>query len=288
MTGCAGAHRNAQGTWVIDLDGVIWLAQQPIPGAADAVDRLRQAGIGVLFATNNALPTVADLVAQLARVGIAAGPDEIVTSAQAAASLLAPGSTAVVCAGAGVLEALADRGVTVVAEGPADAVVVGLTRDFNFAMLATAASAVHGGARLVGTNEDATYPTPGRLLPGAGALLAAVATAAQVTPEVAGKPHDPFVALLRARAPDASLVVGDRPSTDGLLARRLGVPSHLVRSGVTTDGRHTDGVVEPDEDAPDIAAVRRHHLATRRGARHRSWRRTVLLSLGACRRRARP
>jgi HAD superfamily hydrolase (TIGR01450 family) len=249
----------SSGTWVIDLDGVIWLAGQPVPGASAAIARLRAAGIGILFATNNALPTVAELVEQLAGAGITATPEEIVTSAQAAASLLAPGSTAVVCAGGGVTEALGHRGVTVVAEGPADAVVVGLTRAFDFAMLATAAAAVHGGARLVGTNEDATYPTPGRLLPGAGALLAAVATAAQIKPEVAGKPHGPIVALLAQRAPDASLVVGDRPSTDGLLARRLGLPFALVRTGVTPPGA-TPTEVEPDVDVPDIAAVAVHFL----------------------------
>jgi len=247
------------GTWVIDLDGVVWLAQEPVPGSAEAVARLRSAGIGVLFATNNALPTLAELVAQLAQVGIAAEPDDLVTSAQAAASLLDSGSTAVVCAGGGVIEALAHRGVTVLAHAPADAVVVGLTRGFDFEMLATAVTAVRGGARLVGTNDDATYPTPGRLLPGAGALLAAVATAAQTTPEVAGKPHEPIATLLRQRAPDASLVVGDRPSTDGLLARRLGVPFALVRSGVTAT---SDTVTEmaPDIDAPDLAAVTDRHL----------------------------
>lgn len=250
------------GTWVIDLDGVIWLAREPIPGSAEAVGRLRDAGVGVLFATNNALPTLGELVDQLSAVGIAAEPDDLVTSAQAAASVLAVGSTAVVCAGGGVLEALADRGVTVVPEGPADAVVVGLTRGFDFDMLTTAVSAVRGGARLVGTNEDATYPTPERLLPGAGALLAAVSTAAQTTPEVAGKPHEPIVALLGTRAPDVSLVVGDRPSTDGMLARRLGVRFALVRSGVTGPGDATAGV-EPDIDAVDLAAVVDRHGAFR-------------------------
>lgn len=249
------------GTWVIDLDGVIWLAGEAIAGTADAIGRLRAAGLGVLFATNNALPTLATLVDQLAAVGIAAAPDDLVTSAQAAASLLEKGSTAVVCASDGVTEALADRGVTVVAEGPADAVVVGLTRDFTYDMLATAVTAVRGGATLVGTNDDATYPSPGRLLPGAGALLAAVVTAAQVTPVVAGKPHDAIVALIGERAPDVSMVVGDRPSTDGLLARRLGVPFVLVRSGVTAAG---DAVtdIEPDIDAPDIAAAVDHFLAS--------------------------
>ena len=249
------------GTWVIDLDGVIWLAQQAIPGSAEAVARLRAAGIGVLFATNNALPTLAELTDQLAAVGIPAQPDDLVTSAQAAASLLDPGTTAVVCAAGGVHEALADRGVGVVDEGPADAVVVGLTRGFDFDMLATAVTAVRGGARLVGTNDDATFPTPGRLLPGAGALLAAVATAAQVAPVVAGKPHEAIVALIGARAPDASLVVGDRPSTDGLLAQRLGVPFALVRSGVTGP---TDSVVEvaPEIDVADLAAVADRYLST--------------------------
>ena len=257
------APPNTAGPWVIDLDGVIWLAEEPIPGSADAVSRLRRAGHRVVFATNNASPTVAELQRRLAAAGIDAEADELVTSAQAAASMLAPGSTAVVCADEGVLEALAARGVSVLAEGPADAVVVGWTRRFDFELLATAATAVRLGARFIGTNEDPTHPTPTRLLPGSGAILAAVATAAQATPEVAGKPYDPLVALLRARAPDAVLVVGDRPSTDGALARRLGVPFALVRTGVTSDGREPM-VVEPDEEAPDLATLVTRHLDTAR------------------------
>ena len=122
----------------------------------------------MLFATNNASPTVDELRHRLAAAGIEAAADDIVTSAQAAASMLEPGSTAVVCADGGVLEALAARGVTVVPEGPADAVVVGWTRRFDFDLLASAATAVRLGARLVGTNEDPTHPTPDRLLPGVG------------------------------------------------------------------------------------------------------------------------
>ncbi len=221
------AHHHDRGTWIIDLDGVVWLADQAIPGSARGVAALRGAGHGVLFATNNAAPTVAELRQRLGRAGIEAAAAEILTSAQAAASMLEPGSTAVVCGEAGVLEALAARGVRVVAQGPADAVVVGWTRQFDFDLLATAASAVRGGARLVGTNEDPTHPTPTRLLPGSGAILAAVATAAQTEPEVAGKPHEPMVALLRARAPDAVRVVGDRPSTDGALGAASGASLRL-------------------------------------------------------------
>jgi len=247
------------GTWVIDLDGVVWLSRDPIPGSAQAVARLREAGFGVLFATNNAAPTLGELTDRLARAGIEAAEDELVTSAQAAAAMLEPGSSAVVCGDAGVVEALERRGVTVVPGPPADAVVVGWTRRFDFEMLATAATAVRAGARFIGTNEDATHPTPERLLPGSGALLAAVATAAQAEPEVAGKPHDAMVALVRARATRPVMMVGDRPATDGMLARRLGVPFAHVATGVTSDGREPM-VVEPDETAPDLAALVARHV----------------------------
>jgi len=252
----AGAY---PGTWVVDLDGVVWLAEQPIAGSAEGVAALRDAGRRVLFATNNASPTIAQLRARLEAAGIAAGPDDLVTSAQAAASMLVPGARAMVCADEGVVEALAARGVVVVEDGPVDAVVVGWTRRFDFDLLATTVTAVRRGARLIGTNEDPTHPTPERLLPGSGALLAAVATAAQTTPEVAGKPHDPLVELLRARAPDAVIVVGDRPSTDGALARRLGLPFALVRTGVTAGG-HEPMVVQPDEEAPDLRSLVQRHL----------------------------
>ncbi|MGH9028147.1 MAG: HAD-IIA family hydrolase [Acidimicrobiales bacterium] len=244
----------AHGTWVLDLDGVVWLSDQPIPGSAEAVGRLRAAGIRVVFATNNSSPTVGQLLERLSAAGVAAEPADLVTSAQAAASMLEPGDTAVVCAGAGVIEALAQRGVRVLEEGPANAVVVGWTREFDFDRLATAASAVRSGARLIGTNDDATYPTPSGLLPGGGAILAAVATASQSEPDVAGKPHAPLVSLIRERVKEISLVVGDRPSTDGRLAQRLSSRFGLVRSGVTSAGTGPMAV-EPDEDASDLRSL---------------------------------
>lgn len=241
-------------TWIVDLDGVIWLAEEPIAGSADAVNRLRAAGIRVVFATNNAAPRVAELIERLSRAGIECSGDDLVTSAHAAASMLQAGSTAFPCAEGGVIEALEERGIRAIERGEADAVVVGWTKAFDFDLMADAATRIREGARFIGTNEDATHPTPERLLPGSGALLAAVATAAQAVPEVAGKPHEPMVRLLRERAPGATVVVGDRPSTDGALARRLGLPFALVRSGVTRDGREPM-VVTPDHDAPDFASL---------------------------------
>lgn len=241
-------------TWALDLDGVVWLADQPIPGAPEAVARLRARGERVVFLTNNSGPTVADYAAKLAGMGMPTAPDDVLTSAQAAARLLDPGATALVCAGPGVVEALEARGVRVVREGDADAVVVGWHRDFDFDRLAAASRAVRNGARLVGTNDDATYPTPEGLLPGGGALLAAVATASGATPTVAGKPHDAMAALVAERVGRVDVMVGDRPLTDGLFARRVGARFALVLSGVTS-ADDLPVAPEPDEVASALAAL---------------------------------
>ena len=254
MPGSGGEGGGTAQTWVVDLDGVVWLAEKPIAGSAEAIGRLRDAGIDVLFATNNSAPTLGVLVDRLAAAGISAARSDLVTSAQAAASMLEPGTTAFLCAEGGVVEALTARGVRVVDRAPADAVVVGWSSRFDFALLSDTVSAIRAGARFIGTNEDATHPTPDRLLPGSGAILAAVATGAQATPEVAGKPHEPMVTLIGGRAPAAVRLVGDRPATDGRMAERLGVPFALVRSGVTRDGREPM-VVQPDSVDDDLASL---------------------------------
>lgn len=255
------------GTWVVDLDGVIWLAGQAIPGAGDAVELLRRAGGSVLFASNNSSPTVSDLIERLGAAGISAEPEEIVTSGMAAASMVDPGTSALVVGDHGVLEAMAERGVraTLAAEAPGgvpppDTVVVGYTTRFDYEVLTRAADAVRAGARLIGTNEDATLPTPGGPLPGAGSILAAVATASGAAPAVAGKPHQPLATLISERVGRAgrsvAAAVGDRPSTDGALARRLGVPFALVLTGVTA--RATDDLdPAPDFVGDDFLSVAR-------------------------------
>jgi 4-nitrophenyl phosphatase len=240
--------------WLLDLDGVVWLGDTAIPGAAGAVSRLRADGNRVVFLTNNSAHGVTDYVTRLNKMGITVNRTDILTSAEAATSLLEPGSTALVFAGAGVEESLARRGVRAVRSGRCDAVVVGFHRDFDFTGLSAAVSAVLGGARLIATNDDATYPTPHGPLPGAGALLAAVAYASGATPTVAGKPNDPIVALLRRRFGAIDVVVGDRPSTDGKLARRLGARFALVLSGVT-DPNHGRLDPAPDTEGADLAAL---------------------------------
>lgn len=244
--------------WILDLDGVVWLSGQAIARSADAVGHLREGGHRVLFLSNNAGPRVAELVAKLQGIGVVAEASDIVTSAQAAAGLLEPGSTALVCAGPGVVEALEERGVSAVRHGDADAVVVGFHDDFDYERLTAAFLAVQNGARLIGTNDDVTYPTPHGLIPGGGAILAAVAAATGLSPEVAGKPYAPMAAAVAARLggePPEGILVGDRPSTDGFMARRLGLRFALVLTGVTSADEA--GHLQPLADvvADDLAAV---------------------------------
>lgn len=267
-------------TVLCDLDGVVWLAHQPIPGSVEAIAALRAHGARVLFVTNNSFATRAQHETALAAIGIDADGD-VVSSSMAAASLLEPGARALVAGGPGVAEALVHRGVETVNNdgtelvGSVDAVVVGMHRDFDYRRLAVAADAVRRGARLVGTNADSTYPTPDGLLPGGGAILAAVAVASGVDPVIAGKPHQPMAELvasmlvpsepppapttnsMTAQLAQRVWMVGDRPETDGEFARRVGCRFALVRSGVTGAGSSPEESASPrpDLDVADLAAV---------------------------------
>jgi len=241
-----------------DLDGVIWRGDDVIPGAPDGIGRLRAAGVRVGFVSNNSSQPVAEVVAKLGAAGVPASPHDVVTSAHAAASLLASsleaGAAVLACAGPGVVEALTAAGLRVVDRPPADAVVVGFHRGFDFDELDRASAAVRSGARFVATNLDATYPIPGGMLPGSGAIAAAVATASGRAPEVAGKPELPIVMLVRERLGATGIVVGDRPSTDGALAARLGWPFALVLSGVTGPDAPPGGEAVPYPAPPFVAA----------------------------------
>jgi HAD superfamily hydrolase (TIGR01450 family) len=240
-------------TCVLDLDGVVWLGDQPIPGAAEAVGTLRARGERVLFATNNSFARLAEQEAKLERFGIPAHGD-VLTSAMAAARLVEAGERALVCGGPGIAEALEGRGAMPVRDGDADAVVVGFHRDFDYERLRVAVRAVQRGARLIATNDDATYPTPDGPIPGGGAIVAAVSYASGVRPVVAGKPHAPMADLVREVGGETGTVVGDRPETDGAFALTLGYHFALVLSGVTHE---SDLPVEPAPDtvAPSLAAL---------------------------------
>lgn len=245
--------------WVLDLDGVIRLGDEPIAGAAEAVALLRAAGEEVVFATNNAYRRIRDQEASLEAMGIPAH-GAVVGAAEAGARLLVPGERVLVVGGPGLREEVEARGCVLVEDGPCDAVISGLDREFSYDALRRAGTAIHAGARWVLTNPDPTFPTPQGLEPGAGAIGAAIEAVGGVAPEIGGKPEGAMVALLRERLGGEGIVVGDRCDTDGRFADALGYRFALVLSGVTT---RDDLPVEPEPWAveDDLLALVRRVLA---------------------------
>jgi 4-nitrophenyl phosphatase len=213
-----------------------------------------------VFVTNNSMSPIADQEAALATIGIPAVGD-VITSAQAAASLVNAGERVLVCGGPGVVEAVGARGAQPIRSGRADATIVGLDQDVDYWRIEAAARAVRSGARFVATNDDATYPTPLGPTPGAGALVAAVATAAGSAPVIAGKPYAPMAALVAERCgvtdlaefAASAIMVGDRYDTDGRFAQEIGCRFALVRTGVAPPGTRVDGEIALD--VADLAAV---------------------------------
>lgn len=240
--------------WALDLDGVIWRGAETVPGAPEAVARLRDAGCPVAFVTNSSARTPAQVAEKLASHGIADTEDLVVTSAMAAADLISPGERVLALGGDGVTEALRLREATMVESGAVDTVIVGIRTDFDYEMLTAAMRAILDGARLIATNDDPTYPDADGFLPGNGALVAAVSVATGVEPVIAGKPHRAIAELVRGRLGPEGIVAGDRPDTDGLFARSLGYRFGLVLTGVVGPA---DLPVEPQPDhvADDLLAL---------------------------------
>lgn len=221
---------------LLDLDGVCYRGSDPIPGAAVAIDRLRAAGVGIRFVTNNATRTPEAAADYLGAFGIVAAAHEVVTSPQAAADLLEPGTRCLVIGMAGVRAALTDRGC-VVSDDPhdVDAVVVGMDTDLTWAKLCTATIALDRGVRFIGTNGDVSFPSSEGLWPGNGAVLAALAAATGREPVIAGKPHAPLLERAANSLPEGPvLMVGDRIDTDIVGAQALGWDTLLVLSGIST------------------------------------------------------
>jgi glycerol 3-phosphatase-2 len=247
---------------VCDLDGVVYRGDQPIEGAPGAIAALRSRGVRIVFCTNNSTATPGDFVAKLRAMGVPARADEIVTSAVVTAEVLAGrglrGARALVVGGRGLRRALADAGLRLYGGEPsrADVVAVGLDTSFDYAAMRAAADAVRAGALFVATNDDATLPVAGgREWPGAGALVAAVATAAGRSPEVMGKPNAPMMDVVESRLEGAGsiAIVGDRPQTDLRGGAARGWTTVLVLTGVTPPQSAAQITPAPDFVANGLA-----------------------------------
>lgn len=246
---------------LVDLDGTLIRGIEPIPGVADA---LEQSGLPVVYVTNNASRAPGDTAAHLRDLGFAARAEEVMTSAQAAVVMLGDHVKAgakVLVVGHDSFRALArDAGYQVVlsADDRPDAVLQGLSRELTWADLAEGCLAIRRGIPWVASNTDATLPTERGLLPGNGSLVAAMRTATDREPVVAGKPA---AGVLRAAAALAGserpLVIGDRLDTDIEGAVSAGMPALMVLTGVhgPADLLAAPPACRATHLAPDLTAV---------------------------------
>ncbi len=243
---------------MLDLDGVVYVGTDAVPGAASAIARAREAGMRCAFITNNAARPPRDVVEHLRDIGVASETSDVVTSAQAAARVLlercGAGARVAVLGGVGLTIAVAEAGLTTVAvDEDAEAIVSGYGPDVAWRDVMRAAVRVRDGLLWVASNTDATIPTPFGVAPGHGVLVETVQRFAGVDPVVAGKPARPLLEeTLRRTGAERALMIGDRLDTDIAGAHAVGVDSLLVMTGVS-------GVAEllaarPDERPTYLAA----------------------------------
>ena len=264
---------------LLDLDGVVYVGPEAVPGVPGALAAARAAGMRLGFVTNNASRTPEEVAGHLTALDVPASAAEVITSSQAAATVVAQrlgaGARVLPVGGPGVAAALEAAGLTVVgrAEDEPRAVVQGYGRDVGWSELAEAVVAVRNGAEHVATNADATIPSPRGPLPGNGALVGVVSAVTGRRPLVTGKPdpamHAECVRRTGARRP---LVVGDRLDTDVEGGRRAGAATLLVLSGVTDPAVLLAAGPDqrPDLLAPDAGGLLTPHPGV--VAEHGGWR----------------
>jgi 4-nitrophenyl phosphatase len=262
-------------TLIIDMDGVLWHGDQPLPGLVEFFQTLRKRQIRFILATNNASQTAEQYVSKLARMGVTVDSGEILTSAMATALYLAqradPASTRVFVIGEkGATEPLAQQGFTLTGlyevdkpggnglKQGADYVVCGMDRELSWHKLATAALNINAGAQFIGTNPDTSLPTELGFTHGNGAILAALQAATGVAPTIIGKPeplmYQQALKLLGV-SPAETVAIGDRLETDILGAVRADIRSLMVLTGVSSEEDLKTSDYQPDWVLPDIRAI---------------------------------
>lgn len=258
--------RAAKG-FIFDMDGVLYRGKQPLPGVATLFDALTLRGIKILLATNNSMALPSGYVQRMADMGVTIDESQVQTSATATRDFLKdslePGSKVLVVGMPPLAELMyANTGFVRPEDDDAPetiaAVVVGLDLEFTYAKLRSASDAIRAGARFVATNADATLPHEGGVQPGAGSIIAAIATAAQATPVVVGKPQ---VLMMEkgieqlGLTPSEVVMVGDRLDTDILAGRNAGVTTALVLTGVSQRKDLEDSDIIPDYVFSDLPAL---------------------------------
>lgn len=246
---------------ILDLDGVLWKDTQAIGDLSAIFNHIRELGIQVTLATNNATKSVPQYLEKMAGYGVTLEPWQVIHSGIAVAEYLAKrfpqGGPVYTFGEQGLIDTLAERGFTYDEENPI-AVVAGIKRNMTFQDLCKATLLIRKGLPFIGTNPDVTFPTPEGLIPGAGAILALLKTASSVEPVVVGKPATTMFELAMERmglTRDEVMGVGDRLETDTLGAQKAGIRTALVLSGVTSAEDARAWQPAPTIIAPDLATL---------------------------------
>jgi 4-nitrophenyl phosphatase len=256
---------------IIDMDGVLWKGDAPMPGLTSFFEILATHEIGFILATNNATRTPQQYTEKLASFGVEVKAEQILNSAEATAGYLQqkyPAGTAVFVVGEdGLCQALADHGFVVVQDqeaedrlpAPPGLVVAALDKTITYQKLATASLLVGGGATFIGTNPDPSFPSERGELPGAGAIQAVITTTTGVKPTIIGKPgramFDEALRRLGAK-PEDTVMVGDRLATDIAGGKAAELTTILVLSGISQMEDLEGSSVQPDfifEDIQELA-----------------------------------
>jgi HAD superfamily hydrolase (TIGR01450 family) len=257
--------------FLIDLDGVVWVGRELVPGAVETVAKLLEDGTEIVFVTNNPGRHASFYTERLREAGIPVGEGRVVTAGEATADLAAEhagsGSRAFTIGAPAFHETIAAAGLeptpTAAASGAgpgqvaADVVVVSGHRGFDYAELLTATRALQGGAALFATSRDPTLPMPGGAWPGTGAVLAAIETASGATAVIGGKPEPHLFKLARGRIAAAERVamVGDRIASDIEGGRRAGLATILVLTGACTRADAETANPPPDHVIVDLPGL---------------------------------
>jgi HAD superfamily hydrolase (TIGR01450 family) len=252
--------------FLIDLDGVVWVGRELVPGAVEALRELHSAGKEIVFVTNNPGRPSSTYVERLREAGVPVEDGRVVTAGVATAGLaaerLGAGASTFVIGAPAFHDSVAEAGLNPLegeAAREADAVIVSGHRGFDYEELLTATLALQGGAALFATSRDPTLPMPDGAWPGTGSILAAVETASGARAEIGGKPERHLFDQARALIGDAERVamVGDRVASDIEGGRRAGLTTILVLSGASSREEAVAADPAPDLVLDDLAALLR-------------------------------
>lgn len=257
---------------ILDMDGVLWRGEQPIVDLPDVFASISKRGWQVTLATNNATLSIKQYLEKLRRFGVQLRAEQIVNSSMAVAHFLLrqypDGGKVYIVGENGLADTLAEYGYQAAPLTPTNldtntaneiiAVVAAMDRKVTYEKLTVATRLIRAGVQFIGTNPDRTFPTPQGLVPGAGAILAAIEAATDVTPTIIGKPSPEMykVALVGMGVePENALVVGDRLETDIVGGQQLGCRTALVLSGVTSHDAAQEWQPSPDWISADLASL---------------------------------